>query len=131
MAPPSRHIRGSRSAAINWAFSETAQGRTLLVADGAGHGIEAARAADIGVQMFREHADAPCEEIVERMHRALMPTRGAAVAVARIDEAARTVRYVGVGNICGTLVTADGSPAHGLAQRHRRPRRAAHPRVHL
>jgi hypothetical protein len=31
------------------------------------------------------------------------------VAVARIDEAARTVRYVGVGNICGVLVTAAGA----------------------
>ena len=46
---------------------------------------------------------------------ALMPTRGAAVAIARIDEAARTVRFAGVGNICGVLVTAAGSPAHGVA----------------
>ena len=91
----------------NWAFSDTAEGRTLLVADGAGHGVEAARAADLAVQIFRQHAESPCDEIVERIHRALMPTRGAAVAVARIDEAARIVRYVGVGNICGTLITGE------------------------
>lgn len=91
----------------NWAFKEASLGRTLLVADGAGHGVEAARAADMAVQIFRQHADAPCDEIVERIHRALMPTRGAAIAVARIDEAAHTVRYVGVGNICGTLITGD------------------------
>ena len=68
-------------------------------------GVEAARAADLALRrVFANSADAPCEDLVERMHRALMPTRGAAVAVARIDEAAGTVRYCGVGNICGTLV---------------------------
>jgi len=39
------------------------------------------------------------------VHRALMPTRGAAVAIARIDMAAGVIRYVGVGNISGLLVT--------------------------
>jgi anti-sigma regulatory factor (Ser/Thr protein kinase) len=99
---------GEQVSGDNWAFSATGQGRTLLVADGAGHGVEAARAADLAVQIFRQYADAPCDEIVERIHRALMPTRGAAVAVARIDEAVHTVRYVGVGNICGTVVTSEG-----------------------
>jgi anti-sigma regulatory factor (Ser/Thr protein kinase) len=103
-AYPGEHVCGD-----NWAFSDAAQGRALLVVDGAGHGIEAARAADMAVQIFRQYADAPCVEIVERVHRALMPTRGAAVAVARIDDAARTIRYVGVGNICGTLVTGEGA----------------------
>jgi anti-sigma regulatory factor (Ser/Thr protein kinase) len=100
---------GEQVCGDNWAFSDTAHGRTLLVVDGAGHGIEAARAADLAVQIFRQNVAAPCVEIVERVHRALMPTRGAAVAVARIDEAARTIRYVGVGNICGTLVTGEGA----------------------
>ena len=92
-----------------WSFCETSFGRTLAVADGAGHGIEAARAASLAVQVFQDHADASCEEIVERMHRALAPTRGAAVSVARIDDAAKTVRYVGVGNIVGALVSRDGT----------------------
>jgi anti-sigma regulatory factor (Ser/Thr protein kinase) len=95
----------------HWAFSETAQGRTVLLADGAGHGIEAARAAEAAVRIFLENADMPGTELMERMHRALMPTRGAAVAIARIDAAARLVRYVGVGNIAGTLV-CDGVARH-------------------
>ena len=44
---------GEQVCGDHWAFSETAHGRTLLVADGAGHGIEAARAADMAVQVFR------------------------------------------------------------------------------
>jgi anti-sigma regulatory factor (Ser/Thr protein kinase) len=94
-----------------WSFREDPQSRTVMLADGAGHGIEAARAADIAVQTFLDNADAACTELVERMHRALMPTRGAAVAVARIDIAARTVQYVGVGNIAGSLVS-DGAMRH-------------------
>jgi anti-sigma regulatory factor (Ser/Thr protein kinase) len=100
---------GEQVCGDNWAFRETAQGRTVVVADGAGHGVEAARAAETAVRAFLDQPDASCEEVVDRMHRALMPTRGAAVAVARIDEAARTVRFAGVGNISGTLVTAAGT----------------------
>ncbi len=99
---PGEQVCGDR-----WSFSETAKGRTLVVADGAGHGVEAARAANAVAQVFAEHADASCVELVERMHRVLAPTRGAAVAVARIDEVANTVRYVGVGNICGIMIAGD------------------------
>jgi anti-sigma regulatory factor (Ser/Thr protein kinase) len=101
---------GEQVCGDQWAYRETTQGRTLLVADGAGHGPEAARAATAAVQAFlQSNADASCEAMVDRMHRALMPTRGAAVAVARIDTEARMVRYAGVGNICGVLVTGEGA----------------------
>jgi anti-sigma regulatory factor (Ser/Thr protein kinase) len=100
---------GEQVSGDQWAFRETVQTRTVVVADGAGHGVDAARAADIAVRAVLEHSEASCEEVVDRMHRALAPTRGAAVAVARIDAAARTVRFAGVGNICGVLVTAAGT----------------------
>jgi anti-sigma regulatory factor (Ser/Thr protein kinase) len=103
---PGEHICGDQ-----WAFRDTAHGPTLLVADGAGHGAEAARAAQAAVQTFLQQPEAPTEALVDRIHRALMPTRGAAVAIARIDTAARLVRFTGVGNICGALVTAEG-PKH-------------------
>ena len=41
---------GEQVCGDHWAFRETAQGRTVVVADGAGHGVEAARAAEIGVR---------------------------------------------------------------------------------
>lgn len=88
-----------------WAFADTPAGPTLLVADGTGHGVEAARAANTAVDVFRKHAGEPCEALVHRLHRALVATRGAALAVARLDTDARMVRFVGVGNIAGTLIT--------------------------
>jgi hypothetical protein len=39
------------------------------------------------------------------MHRSLTPTRGAALAVARIDAADKVIRFVGVGNIAGALLS--------------------------
>jgi len=38
-------------------------------------------------------------------HRGLAPTRGAALAIARVDTGASLVRFVGIGNITGTLVS--------------------------
>jgi anti-sigma regulatory factor (Ser/Thr protein kinase) len=89
----------------HWTRSNGTADRTLMLADGAGHGIEAARAGEVATQTFHENVNDPCERLMERMHRALAPTRGAAVAVARIDAAARQVRYVGVGNISGILIS--------------------------
>jgi len=90
----------------NWSWRDTARGRTIMLIDGSGHGVEAARAADLAVRTFEENAAADCEDLVERIHRALAPTRGGALAVARIDPAARTVRFVGLGNISAMMVDA-------------------------
>ncbi len=85
-------------------FAEHEGTRTLTLVDGSGHGVEAARATSVAIETFVANLASPCEEIVVAMHRALAPTRGAAVAVARIDATARTVRFVGVGNINAVLV---------------------------
>lgn len=97
---PGESICGDR-----WAFDANGRGRTLLVADGSGHGVQAARAADLAVKIFGEYAGEDCVLLVERMHRGLAPTRGAALAVARIDTAEGLIRFVGIGNIAGTVVT--------------------------
>jgi anti-sigma regulatory factor (Ser/Thr protein kinase) len=96
---------GERVCGDNWSCSAN----TIMLVDGSGHGVEAARAAEIAVRTFSENIDATCEVVVERIHRALAPTRGGAVAVARIDAAARVVRFVGVGNISAVLVSAGKS----------------------
>ena len=80
-------------------------GSTLFVVDGSGHGMYAAEAAGLAVRIFAEHAAEDCVSLIERVHRGLAPTRGAAVAVARIDTPARLVRFVGVGNIAATVIT--------------------------
>jgi anti-sigma regulatory factor (Ser/Thr protein kinase) len=90
----------------DWTWQDTVNGRTIMLVDGSGHGIEAARAAETAMRTFSQNADAACADLVERMHGALAPTRGGALAVARIDTAAHVVRFVGVGNISAILVNA-------------------------
>ncbi|HEY2618891.1 MAG TPA: ATP-binding SpoIIE family protein phosphatase [Acetobacteraceae bacterium] len=95
---------GEQVCGDDWTWKDTVNGRTVMLVDGSGHGMEAARAADIAIRAFSQDADATCEALVERIHRTLAPTRGAALAVARIDTAARVVRFVGLGNISAVLV---------------------------
>jgi anti-sigma regulatory factor (Ser/Thr protein kinase) len=99
---------GETECGDDWRFAATAAGPTLLAVDGSGHGPLAAIAARTAAEAFERNSTAECVAIVEAIHRALAPTRGAAVAVARIDAAARVVRFVGVGNIAAALV-ADGA----------------------
>jgi anti-sigma regulatory factor (Ser/Thr protein kinase) len=96
-----------------WITMNGRKGDTLLLVDGSGHGSHAAHAAETAAQAFADNIDKECVPLVEAIHRALAPTRGAALAVARIDREARVVRFVGVGNIGAVL--ANGGEARRMA----------------
>lgn len=82
---------------------------SLLVVDGLGHGPLAADAAGAAMAQFDKNAfDSPRAHI-EAAHAAIAGTRGAAMAVARIDLEAGKLTYAGVGNISGTLLDAGQS----------------------
>jgi len=83
-----------------------------MVADGLGHGPDAAAAAQKAVQVFHGHAAQSPAEILTKAHLALQATRGAAVAVAEVDRAKKEVRFCGVGNIAGTILL--GEKSHGM-----------------
>lgn len=88
----------------SWAFGVRGSDPCLFAVDGSGHGPQAATAADCAVKTFEKTEPADGVRLIETVHRALAPTRGAAVAVARIDAAAHLVRFVGLGNISAALV---------------------------
>jgi len=90
-----------------WATANDRRGVSLLLIDGSGHGPHAAHAAEVAARTFADNSDKECVPLVEAIHRALAPTRGAALAVVRIDTAAQVVRFVGVGNI-GAVLAAGG-----------------------
>ena len=91
-----------------WASSVNGDGCSILVADGLGHGPDAARAANEAVRVFREHAASPAADILGAAHAALRPTRGAAIGIAEIRPHRRQATYTGVGNIGAALVSATG-----------------------
>ena len=78
---------------------------TFLVADGLGHGPEAAKASQAAIDAFATAPDADLRDTVQRVHRELQTTRGAALCALRIDTASNTVTYTGAGNIVGRVLS--------------------------
>jgi anti-sigma regulatory factor (Ser/Thr protein kinase) len=97
-----------------WGAVHLADSVVILLADGLGHGLEAHTAASEAVRMLRLHPDLPPAALLERVHGALRSTRGAAVAVARIDLQYAKLTFAGVGNISGRIYSGS-EPRHGLA----------------
>ena len=102
----------------DWDVRATARGCQVMVADGLGHGPLAREAASSALSVFRTAArDAPPTRVVDDCHAALRATRGAALAVADIDVAGRSLRYAGVGNIAASLFDGSGRGVqHAVSQ---------------
>lgn len=83
---------------------DSPHGRTLIVADGLGHGPNAATAAVEAIRLFRRHQERSVAELLGFLHSGLRATRGAAVAIARFDRGAQKVSYGGIGNISGVIL---------------------------
>jgi phosphoserine phosphatase RsbX len=83
------------------AYAILAHGSTTLIAlaDGLGHGSEAAEAALRFIEFARANAERGLEDILRGAHRALAGTRGAAAGLLRFDPSARAIEFAGVGNI--------------------------------
>ncbi|HET7111767.1 MAG TPA: SpoIIE family protein phosphatase [Gemmatimonadales bacterium] len=102
-------IRGETVSGDAWATLSVG-GRTLvLVVDGLGHGRSAADAANAATLLFCEHGQKDLAELMTVLHQGLRATRGAAAAIAEIDPATRELRYTGIGNISGYLLTGSHS----------------------
>jgi anti-sigma regulatory factor (Ser/Thr protein kinase) len=105
-------LRGETACGDGWA-AVTARGtEAVLLADGLGHGPAAEDAASTAIRLFREHPGAAPAQLMELLHAGMRSTRGAAVAVATIDRRSRQIRFAGIGNISGVLVT--GTSARSL-----------------
>jgi anti-sigma regulatory factor (Ser/Thr protein kinase) len=100
VAKPGEEVSGDA-----WGVAIDEHRAIVMVADGLGHGPIASRASQTAVDVFRQYAGGPPAEILAAAHGTLRSTRGAAVAIADVDLAARTVRYAGVGNISGAIIT--------------------------
>jgi anti-sigma regulatory factor (Ser/Thr protein kinase) len=91
---------GQEESGDNWAVAPQADRSLFLLADGLGHGPDAAVAAREAIRVFRENSTRSPAEIIEMAHAALRRTRGAAVAVVELTPH-RTIKFSGIGNIAG------------------------------
>ena len=99
---------GEEVSGDGWSSHADADGLTVFMVDGLGHGTEAAVAANAAVAQFRRSREEPLEDILQAVHLAMRHTRGGAVAVARVHFVSATVTFAGVGNIAGTVIAPSG-----------------------
>lgn len=99
-----------------WAIQRLPGRSSIMIADGLGHGLLAARASAAAVQLFLEKPGLEPTIFIEAAHAALRGTRGAAMAVAEVDTNQQSIRFAGVGNIAGALERA--GKYQGLVSHH-------------
>ncbi|HLY17494.1 MAG TPA: SpoIIE family protein phosphatase [Bryobacteraceae bacterium] len=88
----------------NWSARHKGHSSSIIVADGLGHGVLASDASSAAIATFRTGPSESAVSMLEDVHRALRPTRGAAVAVSFIEHEKRQVHYAGIGNIAGVVL---------------------------
>ncbi len=104
--------RGEEVCGDSWGAEQTEDVSTILVADGLGHGYEAGLASQEAVRILRDYADLTPIQLLERVHLALRSSRGAAVAVARIDRVRGKLTFCGVGNISAQIYAGSQAAQH-------------------
>jgi anti-sigma regulatory factor (Ser/Thr protein kinase) len=104
----SRPLSGEDVCGDAYAVRHDGSRTSLMVCDGSGHGPLAAAAARDAVRVFTDSTQpvSPPEDALRRIHRALAGSRGGAVAIAELDPEAHRLRFVGIGNIAGAVVSA-------------------------
>jgi anti-sigma regulatory factor (Ser/Thr protein kinase) len=98
---------GEQECGDDWAADIGRRHAAMFVVDGLGHGALAAQAAAQATAVFARSPMRPPAEILQRVHEALRPTRGGAVAVASIDLDLHVATFAGLGNIGGAIVSGD------------------------
>jgi anti-sigma regulatory factor (Ser/Thr protein kinase) len=102
-------VHGEEECGDAWAMKAGFESRLIMLADGLGHGPDAAVASNLAVSIFLNgHSQNPIE-LMQLIHAGLSKTRGAVVAVVEIKLDLREIRYVGVGNITGQIFVGDKS----------------------
>lgn len=101
-------IAGEHACGDSWSMALGATSATLLMADGLGHGPEAAKASDLAAALLSSRPGLPPGVLLQHAHEALRATRGAAVSVAALDMLSGQLGYAGIGNIAAHVYDRDG-----------------------
>jgi anti-sigma regulatory factor (Ser/Thr protein kinase) len=97
----------------DWGITQNGPRFTIVMADGLGHGPEAARASGEAIRIARKYVTYGPKDVLEAIHAGVRSTRGAAVGVAQVDVDRETVSFSGAGNVAAAVVS-DSKPAQHL-----------------
>jgi negative regulator of sigma-B (phosphoserine phosphatase) len=103
-AVASKPIPGEAVLGDAYLVAARTHGALLAVADGLGHGPEAAAAAERAVGTMKMAADEDIQSLLRRCDLALKQTRGAVLSLATIDFETDTLDWAGIGNVSGILL---------------------------
>jgi phosphoserine phosphatase RsbX len=104
-----RALPGERVCGDQHVVAASRDGVLAAVIDGLGHGDEATFAAQAAVAVLAAHSSDDVVALVQQCHRALRPTRGAAMTVLSVNDRDGTVTALGIGNVETVIVRAAGS----------------------
>jgi anti-sigma regulatory factor (Ser/Thr protein kinase) len=96
---------GEEISGDGWQVAGVPPNLRVTMVDGLGHGPLAAAATEAALATLAGSTGTPGQRL-QRIHEAIRHTRGAAGAICEIDGAGGTLRYCGVGNIAGSLMSA-------------------------
>ncbi|KQW52260.1 MULTISPECIES: SpoIIE family protein phosphatase [unclassified Roseateles] len=96
---------GEQVSGDGWGLRVSDGRAMLMMADGLGHGPEAAKASDTALHLFQASAFNGPAAVLEDAHVPMRTTRGAAVAVAAIEPTLDRLTFAGAGNIAGRLIS--------------------------
>lgn len=100
---------GERFCGDGWWCEQTPERTLAILADGLGHGIGAAEAAQEAIATLRRRSSETPGEILNYVHDALKKTRGAVAGVVEIAPQRGTLTYAGIGNISAVLLKGESS----------------------
>lgn len=115
-----------------WCYHERVEGIVVAGIDGLGHGLGAHHAAAEACRVFEAEKHRPPLRLMQVLHEALRPTRGAAVTLLEVDWNAGRATSVAVGNVTAALINGNevkrlaadnGIVGHVIS----RPRELQHP----
>ena len=105
-------VSGEQACGDAWAMKVDGDSTFFMLADGLGHGPDAAEAANQAVAIFSEQSPRHPAELLQLIHAGLRGTRGAAVVAAEVTPEKGIIRYAGLGNITGLML--DGKTSRNL-----------------
>jgi len=102
VAGVTRAIAGEAVCGDAYAGRDTGTRRQVVLCDGLGHGVLAARAASAAIDAFLSAPDSGPRDVLSHVSRSIRHTRGAVAAVAELTD--DRIRFAGVGNVFAAVV---------------------------
>jgi anti-sigma regulatory factor (Ser/Thr protein kinase) len=95
---------GETASGDAWCFHERVEGALLAGIDGLGHGFAAQQAATEACRVFDAEKHRPLQRLMQQLHEALRPTRGAAITLLEVDWDAGCMTSMAVGNVTAAFI---------------------------